>query len=87
MEFSNPIKFLESPLKKNEGTHISAVCIVMCNMPPQNARHFVDQCTAESEREPLSCPNLKYGRDTLPNYKGKGVVIVVIYANSGEDKE
>ena len=71
MEFSNPIKFLESLLKKNEGTHISAVYIVMCNVPPQNAGHFVDQCIAESEREPLSCPNLKYGETHSPIIKGR----------------
>ena len=40
--FSNLIKFLETPLKNNGGNRVSAICIIMCNMPLQNAGHSVD---------------------------------------------
>ena len=59
MGSSSPIKFPENPLRKSRGTHIFVVCTIICNTLLQNAGHSTDQCTAESERELLSCPSQK----------------------------
>lgn len=53
-KFSSPIKVLENPLRKNGGTRISVVYVIMCSILPQKARHSVE------ERKLLSCPNQKY---------------------------
>ena len=71
MEFLNPIKSPKSPLKNGE-THISAVCITMYSMPPQNVGHSADQCTTESEKEPLSYPNQRCKETHSLIIKGRG---------------
>lgn len=87
MEFSNLIKFVEIPLRKNKGTPVFAICIIMCKHAITKCWTFhklVHRIIKEGTLE-LSQPKVQ--RNPFPNHKGKGIAIVVICVDSGANEE